>query len=530
MCDLIAYYWREFPKANATSLQQCISRHLEQEYLAELERKGDSRPNDSFIDWEACVPSTQSIRRAIAKLGKQLGLERAVGMQRMSALTRPPLARIWATRTNERWEMDHTEMGAWVQEEINGKIVQLPVWMTAVIDVYTRAVLGFTVSTGVPDSMTIAMTLRKAFLPRHSENGVEPFGTPERLVVDRGGDFTSDQTDQFCAKVGVKLEILPARSPNLKPHIERFFGTIKGQLVSRLTGSKGGKDHGTEWNEERIRRLPTIEFVRAETERWLDSHYHRTIHSATGERPVERWRRTMPVVSKSVRERDLDLLLVYHTRRLVTRGLVRLTVPGRPRARYYASALMELIGEEVVIRHNPDDVQSVYAYDKTNTMFLAELVNVDLPDCPITSEQIVSEWKAHRARIRENQKSLAERIARFHAGAEEGDRARGRRRLQAQRASDEESRKAVLAQQQLEERRASERALSMASNRRLAKETQTLQAALSADAFAMETKLAPRADGAESIVSKDSVAEVDAISVSTTAEVELSQLIHDLSA
>jgi putative transposase len=95
-------------------------------------------------------------------------------------------------------------------------------------------------------------------------------GLPRKLYVDNGSAFRCRQLEHICAQLGVALIHSKPYTPQGRGKIERFFRTVRGEL---LTGFKG----------ERLSEL------NAALDLWLEEVYHRRPHSATGQSPLARF-------------------------------------------------------------------------------------------------------------------------------------------------------------------------------------------------------------------------------------------------
>jgi transposase InsO family protein len=60
-------------------------------------------------------------------------------------------------------------------------------------------------------------------------------GLPERLYVDNGANYRSHHLSLVCAKLGVALIHARPYQPQGKGKIERFFRTVRGQLLTQLS-------------------------------------------------------------------------------------------------------------------------------------------------------------------------------------------------------------------------------------------------------------------------------------------------------
>ena len=52
------------------------------------------------------------------------------------------------------------------------------------------------------------------------------FGTPVRIISERGSTFTSDEFKEFCTTLGIKLVLIAVRTPKANGQIERYNRVI----------------------------------------------------------------------------------------------------------------------------------------------------------------------------------------------------------------------------------------------------------------------------------------------------------------
>ena len=141
----------------------------------------------------------------------------------------------------ERVEIDHSPLKT-VVGTAAGPIGQP--WITVLIDYYSRMITGFCVGFEPPSYAVIMEALRQAILPKTGLRARPPaivgewpcYGVPEKIVCDRGSDFTSRDLEQAAFQLGIELDFMPPRMPHLKGTVESFFDTLNDQLVSALPG------------------------------------------------------------------------------------------------------------------------------------------------------------------------------------------------------------------------------------------------------------------------------------------------------
>ena len=68
---------------------------------------------------------------------------------------------------------------------------------------------------------------------------IDKFGIPGQFVTDEGQDYTSVHVATFCKSLRIVHKILPPFRGDLKPHVERWFGTMAREYLATLPGFTG---------------------------------------------------------------------------------------------------------------------------------------------------------------------------------------------------------------------------------------------------------------------------------------------------
>jgi len=157
-------------------------------------------------------------------------------------------------------------------------------------------------------------------------------GLPERLYVDNGANYRSRHLALVCAKLGVALIHARPYQPQGKGKIERFFRTVRAQLLPGLA------DSDTTGLEALNRRLWA----------WVEGEYHHSPHRGLeGETPLERWARAGDAVRFTEPGMDLDDLFLFEAIRKVQKDRT-VSLNG---VIYEVDAA--LVGEKVTLRYDP---------------------------------------------------------------------------------------------------------------------------------------------------------------------------------
>ena len=183
----------------------------------------------------------------------------------------------------------------------------------------------------VPYSAFTLSENTQAFLPVLKQ-AILKRGFPERFYVDNGANYRSHHLALVCAKLGIALIHARPYRPQGKGKIERFFRSLRAQLLTRLT------PEDTSSLEALNRRLAA----------WLEGEYHHTPHRGLdGHTPLERWAQTAGEVRFPEPGLDLDDLFLFEAQRKVQKDRT-VSLNG---VVYEVDAA--LVGEKVTLRFDP---------------------------------------------------------------------------------------------------------------------------------------------------------------------------------
>jgi len=168
-----------------------------------------------------------------------------------------------------------------------------------------------------------------AFLPVFKQALIRR-GIPERLYVDNGANYRSQQLALVCAKLGTALIHARPYQPQGKGKIERFFRTLRAALLTQLTPAD----------------TASLDALNRRLWGFIEGEYHHTPHRGLdGKTPLEQW----ALVGDAVRFPDasLDDLFLFEAKRRVMNDRT-VSLHGRV---YEVDAV--LVGETVLLRYDP---------------------------------------------------------------------------------------------------------------------------------------------------------------------------------
>ena len=190
--------------------------------------------------------------------------------------------RVW-----ERAHVDHALLNLIFVSARTGAVLGR-VWLTVLVDAFSRLVLAFRLSFDAPSRESVFAVLYDCVF-RHRR-------LPEFIVVDQGSDFMSDDFDVALAYLGVSKIERPASHPRYGSVIERLFGTLNTRLVHEQPGSTEpvhlGRALSASHRPER-RAAWTLRAFHPVAERWLFDTYPDLVHSSLGATPREVWERSL---------------------------------------------------------------------------------------------------------------------------------------------------------------------------------------------------------------------------------------------
>jgi hypothetical protein len=171
----------------------------------------------------------------------------------------------------------------------------------------------------------------QAFLPVFKQALLRR-GIPQRLFVDNGANYRSQQLALVCARLGVALIHARPYQPQSKGKQERWFRTVRSQLLPSLSAAD------TESLDSLNRRLWA----------WVESEYHHSPHRGLdGQTPLDRWAMSEQPPRLPDPQLDLDALFLFESKRRVQRDRT-VSLGG---TLYEVDAA--LVGQTVTLRHDP---------------------------------------------------------------------------------------------------------------------------------------------------------------------------------
>lgn len=241
------------------------------------------------------VPSRAKGRIALLELTRGTNALNGSTKTKRSIANRPvgPYGTLSATHPGEYVLADTTPLDVFAMEPVTLRWVSVE--LTVALDLYSRVIPSVRltpVSTnsddirfllydmiGAPDPVHPLAVIGRADI--NAEPPVPrselPLICPATLVVDHGKVYISDQTKSLCQRLGISIQPGRPYTPTDKAAVERFFRTLREELLVALPGYKGPDIHsrGKDVESRGFYFIPELEALIRD---WVANVYHHRTH------------------------------------------------------------------------------------------------------------------------------------------------------------------------------------------------------------------------------------------------------------
>lgn len=283
------------------------------------------------------------------------------------------------SRPLERVECDHTKVDMMVIDEKTRLPLGRP-WLTALIDVYTKMILGIYLGFHRPGSLSVTQCLLHAVRPKSYVRAAYPkvvhdwptYGLPELVVVDNAKEFHGANFKDACWQLGIEVDYSPPGRPWFRATVERWFGTLNKSLLHELPGTTFSNIFEKNDYDPQKHAVISLERLLEIIHVWIVDVYHQRGHKGIRDVPHRRWvegvAENPPNMPPSAEE--LQILLGFVEHRTVSRSGVELFTL------LYNSSELGLIrrrvgeGEQVMVKYDPTDISVIHVWDAYDGRFI----------------------------------------------------------------------------------------------------------------------------------------------------------------
>jgi len=219
----------------------------------------------------------------------------------------------------------------------------------AIIDVFTRCILGYTVQVGAVKESAAAVihTLSHSMRSKKDPHKYPMGGIAHNYAFDNGPGFQAKMTKNFLNNLDVEYTYCRSRRATEKPFIERFWGTARTKFFSKCSGYLGKRKSEIipEKTIKQAAKLTVHQFM-VMWDDYVQNVYHHNPHSMINNwTPAEMW--------EEHAESDAIITMSDHDERLKLRGIAKeLTCSinsgvQHRRQRFHSDELAALVRQEV---------------------------------------------------------------------------------------------------------------------------------------------------------------------------------------
>ncbi|WP_435652669.1 hypothetical protein ACSC9T_14650 [Pseudomonas putida] len=157
-------------------------------------------------------------------------------------------------------------------------------WLTCLMNVASRRVLGWKISMNNPTLESTLSALKYSLSANHPRTGL-----CRTYVIDNGIEFTKEIFKVMLASMGSTPIFCEPAEPNQKPHIERFFRTLETQLIHYMRGTTFSNPIQKGDYNSKAEACYTLDQLEHSFQDWLENVYHQCYHREIGTSPNLYW-------------------------------------------------------------------------------------------------------------------------------------------------------------------------------------------------------------------------------------------------
>jgi len=172
--------------------------------------------------------------------------------------------------------IDHAKLD--IEVEIDGKHSKR-LWLTLMIDDYSRRVLAFYLTFEEPSYNSCMMVIRKC---------VKKYNRlPKNLVVDSGMEFNSVDFETLLATYGIHTKQRPLLKAGFNNVVERLFGLTNKLFIQILMGNTRNVQQVNNSVDSKNYVVWTLETLNKRLENWIYNVYDNYINLSLQQSPKE---------------------------------------------------------------------------------------------------------------------------------------------------------------------------------------------------------------------------------------------------
>ncbi|MGV1010574.1 MAG: DDE-type integrase/transposase/recombinase [Dermatophilaceae bacterium] len=163
----------------------------------------------------------------------------------------------------------------WVGDALHGpRVGGRKTYLFAFLDDHSRLAVGYRFGFA-EDTVRLAAALQPALAAR---------GVPASCYVDNGSAYVDSWLLRACGKLGIRLIHSTPHRPQGRGKIERWFRGVREQFLVEVPDTTPD-----ELTQQQLSPAAALLQLNALFTAWVESVYHHSVHSETGQTPLQRW-------------------------------------------------------------------------------------------------------------------------------------------------------------------------------------------------------------------------------------------------
>jgi putative transposase len=279
------------------AVEQVITDTIEKYYLTALKPSVEGTIREIEKECRARgleKPSDSSVQRRIRRIPEVEALAgrrgRRAALEKFAPHGTPPEVEWPLAET----QIDHSLLDIMVVDSEHRLPIGRP-WLTVLIDVFSRVILGFFVSLDPPGSIGTGLCIANAILPKErwlARLGIDAewpvWGLPHRIKLDNAKEFRGKMLRRAAQERGIDLQFRKVKQPKYGAYIERLIGTIASK-IHLLPGTTASSPKARGEYPSEAKAVFTIEELEQWLAQWFTTVYHHRLHRGIGRTPLSMW-------------------------------------------------------------------------------------------------------------------------------------------------------------------------------------------------------------------------------------------------
>ncbi|OHC96611.1 MAG: hypothetical protein A2792_19750 [Sphingomonadales bacterium RIFCSPHIGHO2_01_FULL_65_20] len=225
---------------------------------------------------------------------------------------------------------------------------------------------------------------------------------PTMIFTDQGSGFINKSIRSALEILGIELKALPPGRPDLKPYVERAFGTWTRQRAEIMPGFIGHNVAEAQVLRARARARtgkPVIDAqmsaddLQAALDNWANGPYYQREHGELKMSPMAKEQSSHRLAARAPDEQTLTKALsaLVGPRVVGKRGIVW------NGGRYWSADCAAYMGRAVIVRRDEEDLGALFIFDAEDRTFIGTAVNVQRSG--LSEQEFARQARADQAQL-----------------------------------------------------------------------------------------------------------------------------------